>query len=71
MPLNKQKEIQISKLRKIIFYSNSKLETYINLDDKPMKHEISVIDIDNIKNIERERVGVQSDKIIDVKKHHC
>ena len=33
MPLNKQK----SKLRKIIFYSNSKLDTYIKLD-KPIKH---------------------------------
>ena len=68
MPLNKQKQIQISKLRKIIFYSNNKLDTYVNLDDEPINHEISVIEFNQIKNIECARIGVQADKIIDVTK---
>ena len=51
LPLSKQKMIQISKQRKIVFYPNNKIGTFASYDSKPMRHEILVTNFDEITKI--------------------
>ena len=67
LPLKNQKDIQISQKKRLLYKPNGDLFTYYGYDNASITHEISIFDFDSIAREKANYVGVNQDKIDDMK----
>ena len=67
LPLKVQKEIKISQKKRLLYKPNGDVFTFNSYDNVSIKHEFSVPNFDSIVKEKASFVGINKDKVNDVK----